>query len=96
MSYNIVVEKSTGRIGIQVKDNFFESTIDVLIKAATENNMAELTCDFKKNWEPFKNGEHYNRIETDNVMRNKKGEPIRYTLDNDREENEKFLRGDAL
>lgn len=96
MSYDIVVEKNTGRIGIKVGGDFFKSTIDVLTKAAAQNKMAELTHDLKENWEPFEVNKHHYRIETDYVMRNKNGQPIKYTLDNDKEENEKFLRGDAL
>ena len=62
---NIVVRKSDGLIGMQVNSDFFRGTIDVLIKAATNASMAELTCDFKSNWEPFQNSKHYYKTESE-------------------------------
>ena len=99
MSYDIVVEKSTGRLGIKIAEHPFDSKlVDILTKAATETSMAELTCDFKSNWEPFKTANINTkwRWKLSRKQMIKKYQPIKYSLENNREEMEKFLRGNAI
>jgi hypothetical protein len=69
-NYDIVVEKSTGRIGIKIGNHPYDSRlIDVLIKAATEDQMSEMTCGFAMDWEPLEKGKHYYRVETSEQVR---------------------------